>query len=80
MAKRHKSNKKKRSKSVRHDTSYFKTSDAKTFDQYILALIITGAFTGIGTIIGSFLGKYILKEAEKTLPVNESFSAAAKSI
>jgi hypothetical protein len=72
-----KSRKRKR-KSIRKNTSFFKSSDAKTFEQYVMALLITGLFTGAGTVIGTVLGKFLLKEADKTLPLGESFHSAVE--
>lgn len=71
--------KRSRKKSIRHQTSFFKSGDAKTIEQYILALIITGIFSGAGTVIGSVIGKYLVKEADAKLPLPESLHAAINS-
>jgi formate/nitrite transporter FocA (FNT family) len=72
MAKR----KNKKRKSIRHQESFFKTSEARTIEQFLIASIITGTFMGIGTVLGNVLGKYLLKEVEKTVPLPESMHAA----
>ncbi len=61
--------KKSRLKRVRHDTGFFKAGDSKSLEQFIIASIITGAFTGIGATLGTILAKYLLKEVEQNVPL-----------
>ena len=42
------------------------TSHAQTLEQYIIASILTGAFTADGAVIGTVLAKYFLNEVDKT--------------
>lgn len=66
--------KKKRSK-IRHNTGFFKSGDSKSLEQFIIASIITGAFTGMGAVLGTVLAKYVLKEVEQNVPMPPNLNA-----
>jgi hypothetical protein len=57
-----------------------KKGSSGVFNKDYTEILVVAAVTGAGSIIGSFIMKYLLKEVDKTLPVNDSFHAAAKSI
>ena len=67
---------KRRKRTIRKQTSFFKQSEAKTIDQFLIASIITGAFMGAGTVLGNVLTKYLLDEVGKTVPLPQSLHAA----
>ena len=76
MAKSKSKSKKRKRSVVRSNQSFFKQSEARTIDQFLIASLITGAFMGMGTVLGNVLAKYILGEVEKTIPLPESMHAA----
>jgi hypothetical protein len=61
--------------SIRKQQAFFKTGEAKTIEQFLIASIITGTFMGIGTVLGNVLGKYLVKEVDKTIPLPQALHA-----
>jgi hypothetical protein len=54
---------------VRSDTGFFKSSASKNLEQFIIASVITGVFTGMGATLGTILAKYLLNEVDQNVPV-----------
>jgi len=69
---------KKRRKSVRSNTAFFKPGESKTIEQFFIASLIQGAFTAGGAVIGTILAKYLLKEVEQKVPLPQSLYAVLK--
>lgn len=71
--KRRKSSAKKR---IRKQTNFLMPGKAQTLEQFLIASMIQGMFTAGGAVMGTILAKYVLKEADKVLPLPESLHSA----
>ena len=74
MAKR----RRKRQYDIRRQRGLFKTAESRTLEEFLIASIVGGITGGVGFAIGNAIFKWLSEEANKTIPLPETFMAQVR--